>query len=90
VHAARSTTRPDPTPTPCRSPRNRFDLGYDSKFSAGYRNLAINLLVADRFTVENGVQHHICELQLGLAAFDQLKNGHGHRRYVQWRDARAD
>jgi hypothetical protein len=69
---------------------NRFDVKYDSKFSAGYRNLAFNLLIADHFTVEQGVQHHVCELQLGLAAFDHIKNVDGHRRYVQWRDARAE
>ena len=70
--------------------KNRFALDYDSAQSAGYRNLALNIVVVDRFSMLQGVERHVCELQLGLKAFDDLKNEHGHQLYVQWRDARAD
>ena len=48
------------------------------------------LVLVDDYTLANQVDTHVCELQLGLAAFDDLKNEHGHKLYVQWRDARAD
>ena len=70
--------------------KNRLRLDYDSAGSAGYRNVALSLLVVDAFTMAHGVEHHVCELQLGLAAVDALKNEGGHRNYVAWRDARAE
>ena len=71
--------------------KNRLAMDYDSSASAGYRNVALSLLVVDKFTVSKGVEHHICELQLGLDAMDACKKEiGGHRNYVKWRDARAE
>lgn len=36
------------------------------------------------------VEHHICELQLGLSAIDAFKNDAGHDKYVKWRNMRAE
>eukprot|EP00729_Bicosta_minor_P008854 gene8854-13367_t len=36
------------------------------------------------------VEHHVCELQLGLAAIDAFKNDSGHDMYVTWRNMRAE
>lgn len=66
--------------------KNRFDASYDSRDSAGFRNVALSLILVDEFTVSRGIDMHICELQLGLKFIDIIKNDNGHRRYVEWRD----
>ena len=70
--------------------KNRFDPGYDSGLSAGYRNLSISFVVVDDVTMALKVEHHVCELQLGLSAIDAFKNDSGHDKYVQWRNMRAE
>ena len=71
--------------------KNRFSERYNSKESAGYRNLSLSLLVVDQFTMSRGVDAHVCELQLGLEAFEYLKKRlDGHKRYVKFRDRRAE
>jgi hypothetical protein len=71
--------------------KNRFSERYNSKESAGYRNLSLSLLVVDQFTMFRGVDAHVCELQLGLEAFEYLKKRlDGHKRYVKFRDRRAE
>lgn len=64
---------------PCRV-KNRLDRSFDSKLSAGYRDLSLNLRWDGNGT------WHICELQLQLRALYALKTDGGHKRYVQWRD----
>lgn len=70
--------------------KNRFDPDYNSADSAGYRNLSISFVVVDAVTMGLKVEHHICELQLGLAAIDAFKNDTGHDKYVRWRNMRAE
>ena len=71
--------------------KNRFTEKYNSAESAGYRNLSISLIIVDSFTMSRGVDAHLCELQIGLRPFEFLKKFlHGHQRYVQFRDARAE
>lgn len=71
--------------------KNRFTEKYDSAGSAGYRNLSISLIIVDSFTMSRGVDAHLCELQIGLKPFEFLKHFlDGHKRYVQFRDARAE
>ena len=70
--------------------KNRLATSYNSNASAGYRNVALNLILVDEFTMQCQVDIHVCELQLGLAVFEKEKNADGHKRYVEWRNARAD
>eukprot|EP00912_Choanoflagellata_sp_UC4_P001988 UC4_evm2s1277 len=70
--------------------KNRFHDDYDSKDSAGYRNICLSLALVNDVTMSLGVDIHVCELQLGLKAFDDYKKEDGHARYVQWRNARAE
>eukprot|EP00929_Paragymnodinium_shiwhaense_P001977 TRINITY_DN10217_c0_g1_i7.p1 TRINITY_DN10217_c0_g1~~TRINITY_DN10217_c0_g1_i7.p1 ORF type:complete len:153 (+),score=11.41 TRINITY_DN10217_c0_g1_i7:95-553(+) len=70
--------------------KNRFDLGFDSALSAGYRNLSLNLVIVDADTVAAGAERHICELQLGLRQIDSLKTDGGHRRFVAFRAGRVE
>ena len=70
--------------------KNRLAASYNSNASAGYRNVALNLILVDEFTMQCQVDIHVCELQLGLVVFEKEKNADGHKRYVEWRNARAD
>ena len=53
--------------------KNRFDRKYDSIKSAGYRDIGLNLKVQTGDTVLLGVDQHVCEVQLQLLPFAQLK-----------------
>ena len=69
--------------------KNRFDPQYNGHTTAGYRNLALLLVIVDTETARLGVHDHVCELQLGLAQINELKTAGGHRNYRKWRDMRA-
>ena len=71
--------------------KNRFTASHDSRTTAGYRNVSLSLIIVDRFTMTQGIDAHVCELQLGFGPFEFLKKFlNGHRRYVEFRDARAE
>jgi len=69
--------------------KNRLGTEYESNESAGYRNVSISLIVVDDITTKRDLDAHVCELQLCLAAIENIKNNEGHRRYVKWRDTLA-
>ena len=69
--------------------KNRFDPRYDGHTTAGYRNLALLLVIVDAETARLGVHDHVCELQLGLTQINELKTAGGHHNYRKWRDMRA-
>ncbi|KAJ1455757.1 hypothetical protein M885DRAFT_440740 [Pelagophyceae sp. CCMP2097] len=69
--------------------KDRFRESYDVRESLGYRNIALSVCIVDAFSMTHNVEHHVCELQLGLQSFEDLRNEHGHARYVKWRDQRA-
>ena len=62
----------------------------EASSTAGYRNVALNLVIVDEYTMRFAVDAHVCELQLGLKTFNDLKNDAGHARYVKWRDRLAE
>lgn len=71
--------------------KNRLTEKHDSSTTAGYRNVSLSLIIVNHFTMIQGVDCHVCELQLGLSSFEYLKHFlDGHKRYVQFRDARAE
>ncbi len=53
--------------------KNRLDPDYDSARSAGYRDVGMNLRIVMPETKELGVNTHVCELQLLLRQFAELK-----------------
>jgi hypothetical protein len=53
--------------------KNRLDLSYDSSIPAGYRDVALNVQIINKDTIELGVETHICELQLLLRPFAELE-----------------
>jgi hypothetical protein len=53
--------------------KNRLDPDYDSARSAGYRDVGVNLRVVTPETRALGVDAHVCELQLLLRRFAELK-----------------
>jgi hypothetical protein len=70
--------------------KNRFDVNYDSSQSAGYRDLALNLRIVSSKTKDLGLHTHVCEVQLLNKQMAEMKSDNGHKRYVEFRDARAE
>jgi hypothetical protein len=60
--------------------KNRLARGYDARLSAGYRDVALNLVLSTREARELGVENHVCELQLVLRPFADLKVRERHLR----------
>ena len=52
---------------------NRLHDGYDSAETAGYRDVALNLLLETADTVNLGLNWHVCEVQLVLISFAKIK-----------------
>ena len=53
--------------------KNRLDPAYDSADSAGYRDVALNLRIVSAAAQDLGVETHVCEVQLLLKSFAELK-----------------
>lgn len=53
--------------------KNRLDPSYDSAQSAGYRDVLINIRLATAESYTLGVNAHVCELQLLLRHYAELK-----------------
>jgi hypothetical protein len=53
--------------------KNRLDPIYDSTKSAGYRDVGLNLRLLNSQARELGLEAHVCEVQLLLRPFAQLK-----------------
>ena len=53
--------------------KNRMSEAYNSSESAGYRDVCVNLRVINPTAVALGVELHMCEVQLILKGFAQLK-----------------
>ena len=53
--------------------KNRLDFSYDSGQSAGYRDVALNLRLETVETQKLGLTGHVCEVQLLLQPFAELK-----------------
>lgn len=71
------------------SVKNRLAIDYDDKETAGYRDVNINLCFQSEVAKQLGIDTHVCELQLLLRSFAELKTDSGHVRYVRFRNARA-
>mmetsp|Transcript_47846 Transcript_47846/g.109088 ORF Transcript_47846/g.109088 Transcript_47846/m.109088 type:complete len:174 (+) Transcript_47846:178-699(+) len=82
--------------------KNRFDRGYDSRRSGGYRDLSLNVEVG--WVVQNGSpkfipldswnrrvsETHICEIQVHLRSVYDIKQSGSHDRYIAWRNLLAE
>ncbi len=53
--------------------KNRLDLLYNVGQSGGFRNLALNLSLTTEWSSSLGLEKHVCELQLILKSFAELK-----------------
>ena len=74
--------------------KNRFSVLYDSMQSCGYRDIQLKVTVDRRqFSsdeLDMGLHEHVCEVQLHLNAYYRLKNDEGHKRYIEYRNMRAE
>ena len=53
--------------------KNRLDPDYESDASAGYRDVPVNLRLDTHHSRDLGLDSHVCELQLLLRPFAELK-----------------
>ena len=58
--------------------KNRLDLSFNSTQSAGYRDVALNLRLESELTCKLGIAGHVCEVQLLLKQFAELKVSGAH------------
>jgi len=70
--------------------KNRFDSKYDSWVTYGYRDVNLNLKVSTEETRMLGVDMQICELQLALRCFADLRRKTGHKQYIIFRNLRGE
>jgi hypothetical protein len=66
--------------------KNRLSKDYDSEETGGYRDVCINLRVINKQAFALGAELHMCEVQLILKDFANLRSKEGHRRYVRARN----
>uniref|UniRef100_A0A6T8JAZ6 Uncharacterized protein n=1 Tax=Hemiselmis andersenii TaxID=464988 RepID=A0A6T8JAZ6_HEMAN len=69
--------------------KNRLSMAYNAKESAGYRDVCVNLRNTTQTAVALGVEQHICEVQLLLKDFSDLRTHQGHSLYVRARNHRG-
>jgi hypothetical protein len=62
----------DPEVQICRV-KNRMDPGYNASATAGYRDVVLNMQIKTQQTAAMGVDGHVCEVQLILNRFAELK-----------------
>ena len=53
--------------------KNRLDPRYDTRASAGYRDVLVNLRMQTPATAALGMAGHVCEVQLLLLPFAEIK-----------------
>ena len=70
--------------------KNRLSETYNGSASGGFRNLSLNLIIADDDTRCTCTDTHIAEIQLDLTPIAEVKTLGGHKRYVKFRDGRAE
>ena len=70
--------------------KNALSATFDSRENAGYRNINLSVLVVDSLAFSQGLDAHVCELQLGIAPIEALRNEEGHANYIKWRDINAE
>jgi len=71
--------------------KNRLHDDYQaSNLTAGYRDVAVNVLVVTPDTLRLGLAGHVCEVQLILRQIHLIKTEEGHKSYVAFRNKRAE
>jgi hypothetical protein len=68
--------------------KNRFDLDYDGRDTAGYRDM--NLQIGFSEMSETDFEGFVLELQIHLRPVIEMKTDFGHRRYIALRNLRGD
>eukprot|EP00283_Hemiselmis_rufescens_P008550 CAMPEP_0173419262 /NCGR_PEP_ID=MMETSP1357-20121228/1178_1 /TAXON_ID=77926 /ORGANISM="Hemiselmis rufescens, Strain PCC563" /LENGTH=899 /DNA_ID=CAMNT_0014381885 /DNA_START=11 /DNA_END=2710 /DNA_ORIENTATION=- len=66
--------------------KNRLSPDYRSEETGGYRDVCINLRVVNKDAFALGAELHMCEVQLILLDFANLRSSEGHKRYVRARN----
>jgi len=69
--------------------KNRLDPNYDPTITGGYRDCALNVRIVTDETRRCRTDLHVCEVQLVLKRFAELKSTDGHKGYVALRNNRG-
>jgi len=70
--------------------KNRMDPSYDASLTVGYRDVMVNLRIVSAESRYLGLDMHVCEVQLVLQRFAELRHDEGHDRYIRLRNARGE
>jgi len=54
------------------------------------RDVALNVRIVSEEAIELALDTHVCEVQLILKHYAEMKSDEGHKRYVEFRNARAE
>jgi len=71
------------------SSKNRLAPDYNAESTGGYRDVNLTLRVITEEASTLGLDMHLCEVQLLLVAFAEVKSDKGHKHYVEFRDAQG-
>jgi len=77
------------TPSSTQAQAHRHPFPPTSLSSPSCSDVNINLNVHTGTTLATGAHTHVCEVQLMLRSFADVKTLEGHKRYVRYRDFRA-
>jgi len=66
--------------------KNRFDVDYDCGRTAGYRDVAMNLVLVSAQAQGQGLNDTVFEIQIILAELYEKKTEEGHQNYKKFRD----
>ena len=69
--------------------KNRLHPKYNGKATAGYRDLSLNLAFTSPEAARLGLDGVVCEVQLLVQAFYEVKTDEGHANYRKFRDLRV-
>eukprot|EP00960_Hanusia_phi_P044282 756553-Hanusia_phi.AAC.3 len=70
--------------------KNRLEHSYNSIKSGGYRDICLNIRICNDYTRKFYIDNHLCELQLVLKSFMDLRAEKGHKNYRVFRDQRCE
>ena len=68
--------------------KNRFNA--DGAGTGGYRDVNVSVVICKEESMRLGTSAHVCEVQLLLSEIYSLKSDEGHKRYVVYRNQRAE
>jgi len=67
----------------------KFRVDIETAVASGYRDVQLCVRLRTPAAIENGLQTHLCEMQLHLYDIHTLKSENGHKNYIACRNLRG-